>query len=196
MKIIFIIILACLLFIFSYVFYNPTQNLSSDIVQAPVVDEIIVIGINLPAGGIITSKDVEDGKYPIIAVEVHPNQYVIDVRRRFALIMKQFDLSHDNILHASEINALSIGYINPKTKTISFLSAFDMGLRALVLDPTHGAYMRLQKDQPFGYWSVHDRAIMADGSQWTTYEIPIDTNFLDQLKTAEDSKQTLMPTQR
>lgn len=166
----------------------------SSITAAPVVDELVVYGINLSGNNTITEANVEQGQYPVQAIEVSPGSYVIDTPRRFGRLWK-YDSDHNGILNANDAiyPYLAVGVISPDGKKIRFVSWQQMGIRAEVLDPKH-LILNYGQDLPPGYWNVHGKLLMSDGSEWPTQHVPVSTAFLDQLTT--DADQHLVPTAR
>lgn len=165
----------------------------SHIAMAPVVDEVIVYAFGLPMESTITPAEVEAGKYPIEAIEVAPNQYIIDRARRYGGLTP-FDNTLDGTIDMSDVNfaRFSFGYLNPDTRIIHFVPMTEVGVRAIIIDPRHLKLAKYIEDLPPGYWISHSMVIMVDGSTGYTYHVPIPASFLRSLKTEPGSNQTLI----
>src|SRR5579863_9494802 len=113
--------------------HHKQPILPSSITTAPIIDEVVALGINLPKDVSITAQDIQAGKYPIIALEVAPNEYIIDMPRRIGHLT-QFDVDHTGVLDARDpiFSRLELGFISADGTTIKFTSFKDAGIRAIL----------------------------------------------------------------
>lgn len=176
---------------------RPPQQikLPSQIAQAPVVDDVVAYVINSPTGSstLVTTQDIEDGKYPIEGIEVSPNHFIIDRTKRFGSLW-YFDTDHDGVIDPNDpiFTQLAFGYINPRTKIIRFVLMRNAGLRDIIIAPTALSNNNSAPND----WEEHSKVIMADGSHGLTYHVPVPTTFIDQLRTGPDSGQQLILPER
>lgn len=174
-------------------FKDKPLRFSSNLVSAPVINEVIAVGINLPNGDTITPKDVETGKYPVAAFEINPGSFIIDVPRRMAQLL-QYDKYPGGIIDVTApIYAhLALGRISPDGKTIQFTSFQAVGVRNIILDLQHIVPAE-KAGLPPGMWNAHSTYVMADNSRWLTFNVPIPSKFLLQLKTTDPQQQLVPP---
>lgn len=175
---------------------KPHHHALAEVSMAPVVDELTAYGIDLPAGETITPEDIENGKYPIEAVNIGNNNFVIDTAHRFGRFWR-FDSNGDGLIDQRDpfYAQAAMGIIDPETKTIRFVSWQEAGIRALILDPTHLTPEKGGNSLPVGFWAVHSTIVTADGFKWLTFHVPVPTNFVDSLRTSV-SNQHLVKTLR
>lgn len=199
MKLLSILIMLILAGIAYDTFYVKNNNtMPSQIAIAPIVDEIIAIGVNLPEGDTITPNDLETGKYPLLAVRVANNEYILNVINRMGPLWT-FDRHQDGVINSLDpvYDNLAFAYINPSTKTVRFVPVKAEGLQAIILDPSH----RLKEEKPelglpSGYWQAHSQFVMSDNSKWLTFHVPLPTSFLDSLSVEPGSNQKIIPAGR
>lgn len=191
MKYLILFILVIIASIAGVVYYKSTPPLTSQISIAPVVDEIVSVGINLPAGKTITPHDVQTGVYPILVYQTAANQYVIDIPRQLGHL-NQFDSNNDgNINRIDPIFAnLAFGYISHDGKKICFVPIGAAGVSDIILDITHMAEQK-KMGVPSGDWNVGNIYVMADNSRWVSTHVALPTSFLMQL-VASDPKQKII----
>lgn len=173
---------------------HPIPNLTSAITEAPIIDEVVVVGINLPPNTTPTPADIESGKYPILGFEIQPGEYIFDIPRRIGRHLFQFDIQENGILDPSDpvFANLALGYISPDGKTVKFVSLQDVGIRDIILDMPN-MILAAQKGLPPGMWNTHHTFVMSDNSRWHSYHVPIPSGFLSQLKSSDPSQVLLAP---
>jgi hypothetical protein len=166
----------------------------STIAHAPVVDEAIVVGIELPPGQEITKADVFAGKYPLLALRLNTNTYTLYLPNRIGHL-RHFDGTKDDMIDAADpiFNKFAFAYFNPKNNTIHFVPAINVGLRTIILYSTTKIPLPVEYPlPPAEYVKLRGAYVMSDGSQWTSFHLPLPTSFLDQLKTDPNSNQKIV----
>lgn len=176
---------------------QPIPALPSVITTAPVVDELVAVGINLPPNKPITLRDITTGKYPIVVFEIAPNEYALDMPHRIGHLTR-FDVQHTGIINASNpiYARLALGYISADGKTIKFVSFQNVGIRAIILDTTH-AEIEEKMGLPPGGWELRNTYVMSDNSRWISYHIPVPSTALQNLKPSNPNQYIvpLLPSQ-
>ncbi len=176
--------------------YSSTAQapLRSHIASAPVVDEVVAVGIDLPAGKKITPADVKSGKYPLIALRVANNQYVLNIVTRMGPLWT-FDHSLDGIINNSDpvYSQFVLAHIHPDTNTVTLVPISNAGIQAILLDVKEHITLTNEPGLPPGHWKSHSQVVMSDGSKWFTFHIPLSTTYLNNLKAEPNSNQVLIP---
>jgi hypothetical protein len=170
---------------------------ASHVLQAPIVDEVIAIGLNAPSEAAVTSDNVKNGTYPILALRITGNQYIVNIVTRMGPLWR-FDKTHDGLINNSDpiYSQLVLAYINPNSNTVRFMSLQRAGIQAIIVDTDPKHRLKLAdrpQGLPPGYWHAHSQVIMSDGSIWRTDHIPLPTTYLDSLKTEPNSKYIIIP---